>query len=74
LGGIPIQRGWLFHLRGAAQQAHAAFSTHVMTEMMMRASGVPLCLMRQFFALFISSLMNNFDDDMLTWVIHSNVA
>jgi len=56
-----------------SEQAHAALSIRVMTELMTRCSGaVPetkLCLARLFFALYISPVTNTLDDDVLKWVI-----
>ena len=60
------------------EQAHAAISIRVMTELMMRYSGTlpetTLCLMRLFLALYTSPVTNTLDDDVLKWVIRGEAA
>jgi hypothetical protein len=60
------------------EQAYAAISIRVMTELMAQAAGsvseTTLCLMRLFLALFISPVTNTLSDDVLKWVISGTAA
>jgi len=83
-----LENDWAEFLSGAAgcpacgellkEQAYAAISIRVMTELMAQAAdSVPettLCLMRLFLALYTSPVTNTLDDDVLKWVIRGNAA